>query len=46
MSEEELKDFNCDCNEIDWRDQHLNSVHGMAIWCLKEDKVEPSLGFK
>ena len=46
MSNEELKDFNCDCNGIDWKEHKLNYVLGMCIWYLKEDKVEPSHGFK
>ena len=41
LSPEELKEFNCDCRDIEWNSYLINYTIGMGIWCRKEDQVAP-----
>lgn len=41
MSQEEVKEFACDCRAIKWDDYIRKYMVGMSIWALKEDHMEP-----
>ena len=41
MSAEEVNEFNADCTSFDWMPFIRNYMAGIAIYALKEDKVEP-----
>lgn len=45
MSQEEIKEFACDCRAIKWADYIRNYMIGMSIWALKEDHLEPIHNF-
>lgn len=46
LSPEEREEFQCDCRRVDYNEYLANYVKGMAIWVLKEDKVQPDTGMK
>lgn len=41
MSPEEVVEFNSDCTSFEWMSFIRNYMQGIAIYALKEDKVEP-----
>mmetsp|Transcript_441 Transcript_441/g.422 ORF Transcript_441/g.422 Transcript_441/m.422 type:complete len:86 (-) Transcript_441:720-977(-) len=45
MSHEDRELFYCDTKAIDWPEYVRKSIEGTAVHLLKEDHVEPSLGF-
>ena len=46
MDPEELKEFSCDCKQIEWVKYINNFVRGTSIWVLNENQVAPELNFK
>ena len=37
MSNEERIEFDCDTKQINWKTYIKNYIHGLGIWCLRED---------
>ena len=41
MSEDERKEFHCDCKGFGWPQYLEDYLKGMVIFVLKEDKIAP-----